>query len=579
MKKNLLVLLTAFPMIISAQLSIKDTVIHWHTFRYVLNSNNTMKQSTSVPYDTVSVLFHGYVLENEYLKMILVPEFGGRILSMIYKPTEHEQLYQNPVGAPYGINQGWFYYDWLMVYGGIFPTLTEPEHGKGWLLPWEFKILKNTADTVRCSMSWCDTVLCKKSNPNTWKYGLTNIKCDYMLTLVKGASALEADVILHNDANVALNYEYWTCLTLTPGSQPGNPKTTSGAEIITSTTKVKIPSWYPDIASQEKGIPGQNGIYSFNKLKYWTNWTNDGIAYAWDDKKSNYWGVINHDNEEGFIRLSDNVITPGIKMWAWGYKQNQNLPNPFSDPTNVRRPYIELWAGHSAEFFTPAHFDKNSVKKWKEIYVPTIGLGNVTSASSEVIANLKINNTDAVKTVSLNFTTTRPKNNYQVAIEIKGQNPQSLLIQSITPDPKNGNRINVNLPLNYTWTTGDSIICKILNTDVGNYLTAAVSLNGITTGIKGQQETPSEFSLSQNYPNPFNPETIISYSIAKDGLVELNIYDILGRKVATIVNRYESAGSHKIAFNALEYKLTSGVYLYILRSAGNVQTRKLTLIK
>ena len=54
---------------------------------------------------------------------MLLPEFGGRILSIIYKPTGHEQLYRTEVGVPYGMGGGNFYYDWLMVYGGIFPDL------------------------------------------------------------------------------------------------------------------------------------------------------------------------------------------------------------------------------------------------------------------------------------------------------------------------------------------------------------------------------------------------------------------------------------------------------------------------
>ena len=77
-----------------------------------------------------------------------MPEFGGRILSIIYKPTGHEQLYRTDVGVPYGIGAGNFYYDWLMVYGGIFPTFPGPEHGKTWLKPWDFKVVKEDAGEV-----------------------------------------------------------------------------------------------------------------------------------------------------------------------------------------------------------------------------------------------------------------------------------------------------------------------------------------------------------------------------------------------------------------------------------------------
>jgi hypothetical protein len=129
------------PTLLMAQVTVRDTTIIRHTFKYGLNEDHTMNWNTNVSFDTVAKIFTGVVLENEYLKITLVPEFGGRIISMIYKPTGHEELYQNPAGAPYGVGQDWFYYKWLMVYGGVFPTLPEPEHGKAWLLPWKYTVL------------------------------------------------------------------------------------------------------------------------------------------------------------------------------------------------------------------------------------------------------------------------------------------------------------------------------------------------------------------------------------------------------------------------------------------------------
>ena len=96
------------------------------------------------------------MLENRYLKVTLVPEFGGRIISIIYKPTGHEQLYRTEVGVPYGMKGGVFYYDWLMVYGGIFPTFPDAEHGRTWLKPWDFRVVKATDDEVTVAMSLKD---------------------------------------------------------------------------------------------------------------------------------------------------------------------------------------------------------------------------------------------------------------------------------------------------------------------------------------------------------------------------------------------------------------------------------------
>jgi hypothetical protein len=575
LKKLQLFLFLVIPMVMNAQVTVRDTSIIWHTFNYEMNADNTIKTSTTTEYDVVPKTFPGVIIENEYLKVTLVPEFGGRILSMIYKPTGHEELYQNPAGAPYGIGQDWFYYKWLMVYGGIFPTFPEPEHGKAWLLPWSYTVLEETPDTFRCKMSWSDTVQLAGINTNTWKYGKTNFKCDFTVTLIKGASALEVDVALYNDSNEKLNYEYWTCITLAPGSEPGNPKCTGGAEMIIPASKIKIPSWYPDIARQEKKVPGQYGIYTLDKLRQWTNWTNDGIAYAWDDKNENYWGVINHDIEEGLIRISNNNITPGIKMWAWGYQQSQDI-DPFKDPAMVRRPYVELWAGHSNEFFVPAQIDMNSTKKWKEIYVTTTGISNVTNAGKEVVADFKIEND---KIVNLGFVTTRPANRFDVSIEITGRNPKILKTESVLPDHANGNRILVELPANQSWLKGDSVVCKITDSQTGDNLTAAISLENISTGVVDQNTIANNFQLHQNYPNPFNPETTISYTLTKSDFVELKIYDLLGREMAVLVNEFKNAGTYKVSFNAAVHGLTSGVYFYTLRSSGHTQTRKFSLVK
>lgn len=572
-----LLLLIMIPTLLMAQVTIRDTTIVWHTFKYDLNEDHMMNWNTNTQYDTVSKTFSGVVLENEYLKVTLVPEFGGRILSMIYKPTGKEELYQNPAGAPYGIGQDWFYYKWLMVYGGIFPTLPEPEHGKAWLLPWDFKILKETADTVRCQMSWRDTVQLQGINLSKWKYGKTNIKCDFTLTLVRGASALEADLALYNDAGIALDYEYWTCLTLAPGSEPGDPKCTQGAKLIIPASKIKIPSWYSNgIAKQEKVIDAQNGIYTLDNLRYWKNWTNDGIAYPWEDTNENFWGVINHDNEEGIIRIADNNITTGIKIWAWGYQQSQNI-NPFNSPFEVHRPYVELWAGHSNEFFAPAQIAMNSTKQWKEIYVPTIGLSNVTNANDEIIADFKV---DSGKTVNLGFVTTRPKNHFDVSIGITGQNSQVLKTQTIIPDPVNGNRIMTDLPANQTWSKGDSLVCTITDSDNGCSLTTSIPLDNITTEVTDLSAIAKDFQLYQNYPNPFNANTTIEYRVGIRSHVLISIFNVLGEKIETVVNTEKTAGTYRVNWTP---RVSSGIYYYKLEvDAGSryfTDYKKLILIK
>ncbi|MBT8379102.1 MAG: 5'-nucleotidase C-terminal domain-containing protein [Ignavibacteria bacterium] len=88
---------------------------------------------------------------------------------------------------------------------------------------------------------------------------------------------------------------------------------------------------------------------------------------------------------------------------------------------------------------------------------------------------------------------------------------------------------------------------------------------------------PVEYALEQNYPNPFNPTTTIKYSIPETGNVELKVYDIIGNEVAILVDETKAPGSYETPFDAS--KLASGIYIYSLRAANFVQTKKMILMK
>ena len=83
--------------------------------------------------------------------------------------------------------------------------------------------------------------------------------------------------------------------------------------------------------------------------------------------------------------------------------------------------------------------------------------------------------------------------------------------------------------------------------------------------------------MFQNFPNPFNPNTIIHYRLSMDNYVSLNVYDLLGREVAMLVNEEKPPGSYEVAFNGTG--LASGVYLYRLTAGSFVQSRKMILLR
>jgi len=90
-------------------------------------------------------------------------------------------------------------------------------------------------------------------------------------------------------------------------------------------------------------------------------------------------------------------------------------------------------------------------------------------------------------------------------------------------------------------------------------------------------EQPKEIGLSQNYPNPFNPTTSISFNLPEATDVTLSVYNMLGQKVAVLLNGPRTAGEHTIAFDASS--LSSGVYMYRLKSGSMTIMKKMTLLK
>ncbi|MCC5940339.1 MAG: S8 family serine peptidase [Balneolaceae bacterium] len=90
-------------------------------------------------------------------------------------------------------------------------------------------------------------------------------------------------------------------------------------------------------------------------------------------------------------------------------------------------------------------------------------------------------------------------------------------------------------------------------------------------------DIPATFALEQNYPNPFNPTTVISYSLPEQSEVTINVYNVMGQRVSTLVNEVQSAGQYQVNFDATN--LASGVYIYQLRAGANVFTKTMNLIK
>jgi hypothetical protein len=113
-----------------------------------------------------------------------------------------------------------------------------------------------------------------------------------------------------------------------------------------------------------------------------------------------------------------------------------------------------------------------------------------------------------------------------------------------------------------------------------DFFTEPIKISNETVlGINSINEVPKVYSLYQNYPNPFNPTTIIKYSIPKQNRVELKVFDLLGKEVATLVNEEKPAGTYNYQLSIDNYKLSSGVYFYRMRAGNFIASKKLILIR
>jgi flagellar hook assembly protein FlgD len=94
---------------------------------------------------------------------------------------------------------------------------------------------------------------------------------------------------------------------------------------------------------------------------------------------------------------------------------------------------------------------------------------------------------------------------------------------------------------------------------------------------------PNKVKLGQNYPNPFNPTTTIEFSIPKSEFVTLKIYNLLGQKVATLVNKKQQVGRYQVQWDASPASggqgFPSGIYYYMIRSGDYRQVKKMLLVR
>jgi len=327
--------------------------------------------ATTTSYDTE-------ILENGYLRVTILPSYGGRVLSILHKPTNRELLYQNPIGTPYLMKEGIFYYDYLVIMGGIFPSFPEPEHGRYWNQPYKYEVVSESPEAITVRMSRQDDRGIVTGIPARYDVGRTDVLVQLDVTLKAGSAALELSTKLTNTRTTAVqNFEYWTVTTLAPGSKAGETAIPLDTRIIAKMDKVHLmESSWAWFGNAETRVDGE--VFQWKNLSDFKNWADQGTAFANPQYTAKWSGLANVANGTSILRVSDNVETPGLKLWTFG---KQSLSIDINDSTEWLRPTIEMWHGVTPEFWKRRSLAANEVRTWTDRYFATLGLPDITAAN------------------------------------------------------------------------------------------------------------------------------------------------------------------------------------------------------
>lgn len=404
------------------------------------NADRVWSGATTPGTEPTSTTFDTVVLENGYLKVTLLPEYGGRILSIVHKPSGRELLYQNPLGTPYLMLEGIFYYDYLVILGGIFPSFPEPEHGKYWNQPYELEVVSESTEAITVRMSRQDDLDLTAGVPADYDAGRTDVRVQLDVTLRAGSSGLELATTLTNTKNSAVpEFEYWTVTTLAPGSTPGQTAISPNAHIVAKMDQVHLlEEKWPWFADAETRVADE--VFTWNNLASFTNWDDQGTAFANPEYSANYSGLINPDNGIGVLRVSDNVETNGLKLWTFG---KQSLDIDINDSSEWLRPAIEMWYGVTPEFWDRATLAPNEVRTWKDTYFPTFGLEQVTAASEHgaLALSSSVSGTDTL--LKVDATLTLPEQTVKVVLRLDGA---VVLEQDVVVAAAEGTSVSATVP-------------------------------------------------------------------------------------------------------------------------------------
>jgi hypothetical protein len=253
--------------------------------------------------------------------------------------------------------------------------------------------------------------------------------------------------------------------------------------------------------------------------------------------------------------VSDNGYIALGQSW-WSNYLNTNIPSPQSAPAMI----APFWDDLDGPMYVRYNYDEAEGKF-------VVGWNNVRSNDSYGYQTFEIIILDTDQ-----WPTATGDNEIIFQYNLV-TSPYSTSVGICSPDRAEG----MQYVFNSDYTPGAA---TLINGRAIKFTTGSEYITGIDNN--GDDNLPAKFNLAQNYPNPFNPTTNICYQLPTDSNVRLEIFDILGRKVRTLVDEYQPAGNWTVGWNSKDangQSISAGLYFYKLTAGDNQQIKKMILLK
>lgn len=360
----------------AAQVTVRETEITIPSYPYEAYLHEAFDTEYGIPYlwldraayesashSLVLKSFKAIILENEYLRLTIVPELGGRIYKCLFKPTGQNLFYENSVLKPSYWGPLSREENWWLAAGGMEWAFPTDEHGYEWGTPWEYSIGYEEGGVTL----------------SLWDTETDRLRVKIDISLLPGRAYFALRSHIENPTSIEARYQFWSNALLTLGSKTVSPET----RFIYPTSQVIVHGSGDSILPQ-LGETMSWPIYEGQDMSWYGNWVSH-LGLFIPQPSRNFVGAYNHETDLGMARIFPRQDAPGVKLFAMG------SGFPESDTyTDDGSQYFEIWGGATPTFWEYAALAPGEAKEWVEYWYPFWGTGGLDFANRRAALNLDV---------------------------------------------------------------------------------------------------------------------------------------------------------------------------------------------